>query len=287
MKLMPSKTCIVTGSSRGIGRAIALRLAQDGYDVCVNDIPAQEVSCQDVVKEIQGMGRKACVAVADVTKLNEVEAMIQTSVRELGDLNTMCVLLVISMYTKLKKLFVHRIANAGIAQVKGMLDLTEEDFSRMFAVNVTGVQNCYSAAAKQMIKQGNCTKDAPGKLIAASSIVAFKAFALLGHYSATKWAVRGLNQAYAMEMAEHNITANTYAPGIVDTPMWGVIDAELGKKQGKKKGEVMEYYVKELTALGRTSTPEDVAKLVSFLAGQDSNFVTGQTQLVDGGIVFT
>ncbi|KAK3703863.1 hypothetical protein LTR37_014186 [Vermiconidia calcicola] len=168
-----------------------------------------------------------------------------------------------------------------------MLDLTEEDFSRMFAVNVTGVQNCYSAAAKQMIKQGNCTKDAPGKLIAASSIVAFKAFALLGHYSATKWAVRGLNQAYAMEMAEHNITANTYAPGIVDTPMWGLIDSELGKKQGKEKGEVMKYYVKELTALGRTSTPEDVAKLVSFLASQDSNFVTGQTQLVDGGIIFT
>ena len=69
--------------------------------------------------------------------------------------------------------------------------------------------------------------------------------------------------------------------------MWGLIDSELGKKQGKEKGEVMKYYVKELTALGRTSTPEDVAKLVSFLASQDSNFVTGQTQLVDGGIIFT
>ena len=81
----------MTGSSRGIGRAIALRLAQDGYDVCVNDISAQEQSCQDVVKDIQGLGRKACVAVADVTKLSEVEAMIQTSVKELGDLNTMFV----------------------------------------------------------------------------------------------------------------------------------------------------------------------------------------------------
>jgi len=262
------KTAIVTGSSRGIGRAIAIRLAQDGYDVCINDVAANEQGCKDVAKEVQDIGRKACVAVADVTKLSEVEQMIQTSVKELGDLNTM-------------------VANAGIAQVKALLDLTEEDFSRMFSVNVTGVQNCYSAAAKQMIKQGNCTQDAPGKLIAASSIVGYKAFALLGHYSATKWAVRGLNQAYAMEMAEHNITCNAYCPGIVGTAMWDVIDEALGKKQGKSKGEVMNHYVKELTALGRTSTPEDVAKMVSFMAGGDSNFVTGQSILVDGGICFT
>lgn len=83
----------------------------------------------------------------------------------------------------------------------------------MFAVNVTGVQNCFSAAAKQLIKQGNCKPDSPGKLIAASSIVGFKPFPLLSHYSATKWAVRGLTQAYAMELAEHNITCNNYAPG--------------------------------------------------------------------------
>lgn len=90
-----------------------------------------------------------------------------------------------------------------------------------------------------------------------------------------------------MEMAEHHITVNAYAPGIVGTAMWDLIDEELAKKQGKKKGEVIDYYVKELTALGRTSTPEDVAKLVSFLGSGDSNFVTGQTQLVDGGIIFT
>lgn len=145
----------------------------------------------------------------------------------------------------------------------------------------------------------------------------FKAFALLGHYSATKWAVRGLNQAYAMEMAEHNITVrtflfphpppplilpfphtrthralitnqcNAYAPGIVDTPMWDLIDSELSKKNGRGKGETFKYYIKELTALGRASEPEDVAKMVGFLASKDSDFVTGQTQLVDGGIVYT
>lgn len=182
-----------------------------------------------------------------------------------------------------------RIANAGIAQVKALLDLTEEDFSRMFAVNVHGVQNCYAEAAKQMISQGTCKPDAPGKILGACSIVGFKPFALLSHYSASKWAVRGLTQAYAMELAEHNITVNAYAPGIVGTGMWELIDEGLAKKSGRevKKGAMMDKYVSDFTALGRVSVPEDVAKLVSFLCSSDSDFVTGQTQVVDGGIIFT
>ena len=122
--------------------------------------------------------------------------------------------------------------------MKPLLELTTDDFENMFRVNVLGVHNCYQAAAKQMISQGNCKQDQPGKMIAvslalvinpilsliggnsyspsqAASIVAFKPFPLLSHYSASKWAVRGLSQAYAMEMAPHNITVNAYAPGIV------------------------------------------------------------------------
>lgn len=180
-----------------------------------------------------------------------------------------------------------RIANAGIAQVKGLLDLTEQEFERMFAVNVFGVQNCYAEAAKQLISQGNCTPEQPGKIIGAASIVAFKPFPLLSHYSASKWAVRGLTQAYAMELAEHNITVNAYAPGIVGTAMWELIDSGLAKKNGTPKGSMIKKYVTELTALGRVSVPEDVAKHVSFLASSDSDFVTGQTQIVDGGIIYT
>jgi len=90
-----------------------------------------------------------------------------------------------------------------------------------------------------------------------------------------------------MELAEHNITCNAYAPGIVGTNMWDLIDEELGKKDGRQKGDTIKKYVNELIALGRVSVPEDVAKLVSFLASQDSNYITGQCMIVDGGIIFT
>lgn len=137
------RTAIVTGSSRGIGKAIALRLARDGYDVCINDIPANSSGCDAVAEEVERLGRRACVALADISKFDEVEGMIQTSVKKLGELNTM-------------------IANAGIAQVKPLLELTEEDFERMFRINVFGCQNTYKAAAKQLIAQGNCKPDNPG-----------------------------------------------------------------------------------------------------------------------------
>ncbi|KAK4968698.1 hypothetical protein LTR28_001758 [Elasticomyces elasticus] len=250
------------------GKAIALRLAKDGYDVCITDVEANKPGIDEVVSQIKGMGRNACSAVADVSDLQQVEQMVETSCKELGPLNTM-------------------VANAGIAQVKPLLELTEQDFRRMFEINVFGVQNCYSVAAKKIISQGNAKRDNPAKLIAAASIVAFKPFALLSHYSSSKWAVRGLTQAYAMEMAEHNITANAYAPGIVGTAMWDLIDKELGKKTGAKIGDTIKKYSDELILLGRTSVPEDVANLVAFLASRDSDYITGQTQVVDGGIVFT
>lgn len=257
------RTAIVTGSARGIGKAIALRLANDGYDVCINDIPANKSEAEEVAKQVQDIGRKSFVYTADVSKLGEVQSLVQASVSELGPLNTM-------------------VANAGIAQVKALLDLEEQDLKRMFEVNVYGVYNCYSAAAKQMISQGTS-----GKILGAASIVAFKPFPLLSHYSASKWAVRGLTQAFAMEMAQHKITVNAYAPGIVGTAMWDLIDEKLGEKTGAKKGETIKKYTNDLIALGRTSVPEDVSSTVSFLCSKDSDYMTGQTIVIDGGIIFT
>lgn len=180
-------------------------------------------------------------------------------------------------------------ANAGIIQVKPVLDITEADFERMFAVNVFGVRNCYDAAARQMMQQGTCGPTDPGKLIGAASIAAFKPGLLLAHYSASKWAVRGLTHAYALELAQHHITANAFAPGIVGTHMWDLIDTGFAERRQRPSGggeTPRETSVRD-TALRRISVPEDVARLVSFLASSDSDFVTGQTQVVDGGIVYT
>jgi len=256
------RTVIVTGSARGIGKAIALRLAEDGFDVCINDISANQESIESTVKDIQALGRSAYGHVADVSKRSEVEALVEASVKNLGPLTVM-------------------IANAGIAQVKPLLELTEQDVERMFAINVHGLFNCYQIAAKQMIKQGT-----GGKIIGAASIVAFRPFPMLGHYSAAKFAVKGYTQVCAMEWAKHKITVNAYAPGIVGTNMWELIDEELGKATGKKTGETIDQYVNNLTALGRVSVPEDVAKCVSYLASPDSDFMTGQTSVIDGGIVY-
>jgi len=110
---------------------------------------------------------------------------------------------------------------------------------------------------------------------------------LLSHYSASKFAVRGLTQAFAMEMADHKITVNAYAPGIVGTDMWDLIDEELGKLKGVRRGETIKKYTQDLIALGRTSVPEDVSNTVSFLASPDSDYMTGQTIVIDGGIIFT
>ncbi|MGO2816412.1 MAG: SDR family oxidoreductase, partial [Brevibacterium aurantiacum] len=173
------------------------------------------------------------------------------------------------------------VANAGIAQVEPLIDYSKEDFEKILNVNITGVFLSYQAAAKQMIAQGN-----GGKIIGAASIVAFRPFALLSPYSATKWAVRGLTQGAAMEWAKHGITVNAYGPGIVGTSMWDLIDEKLGEQEGLAKGEAIKKYAGDIL-LGRVSVPEDVANLVSFLSSEDSDYITGQTMLVDGGMQFS
>ena len=207
---------------------------------------------------------------ADVTKSAEVEDMIKETVDKLGHLSVM-------------------VANAGIAQVKPVLEVTDEEVLNMFNVNFIGVWNCYTRAAKQMIAQGPVEEGQTGyKIIGAASIVAFKPFPLLAHYSASKWAVRGLTQVFAMEVAKHKINVNCYAPGIVGTAMWDLIDEKLGEIEGREKGASVTKYATDLTAMGRVSVPDDVGKVVGgFLCGKDSDFVTGQTIVVDGGIIFT
>ncbi len=257
-----SRVALVTGAARDIGRGIAVRLAADGLDVAVNDIEENENELEEVAESVRGAGRRALTVTADVSDPGEVEGMVGRVADELGRLDVM-------------------VANAGIAQVKPLLEITPEDFDGLMSVNLRGVFLCYQAAARQMIRQGS-----GGKIIGAASIAAHKGFAMLGHYSASKWAVRGLTQAAAQEWAEYGITVNAYCPGIVGTAMWDLIDEKLGGYMGLGKGEALKQF-SELIALGRVETPDDVASFVSYLASKDSDYMTGQSVMIDGGVLFS
>jgi meso-butanediol dehydrogenase/(S,S)-butanediol dehydrogenase/diacetyl reductase len=251
-------TAVVTGAGRSIGRAIALRLARDGHAVAVNDV--NKAAAESVAAEIAEAGGRAVAVPADVTDRDAVFAMVDRAAEELGTLDVM-------------------VANAGIAQVKTLLEVTPEDLETIFRVNVFGVVYCMQAAAERFIAQG--TK---GKIISAASIAGHGGFAYLGHYSATKFAVRALTQAAAKELADKGITVNAYCPGIVGTDMWDLIDEKLGSYLGTGKGEALARYASTIP-LGRVQTPEDVAGFVSYLAGPDSDYMTGQSVMIDGGIV--
>lgn len=257
-----ARVAVVTGAARGIGEGIAERLGRDGLHVIVADLPRAKEGIDSVVAKITSAGGKATGAFVDVADEESVEALVAAAVQAGGHLDVF-------------------IANAGIAQVETLLDYKSDDFDHIFDVNVKGVFNSYRAAARQFIAQGTS-----GKIVGAASIVAFKPFAFLGPYSATKWAVRGLTQAAAMEWASYNITVNAYGPGIVGTAMWDLIDEKLGDREGLAKGEALAQNAKSIL-LGRVSVPNDVAQLVSFLSSEDSDYITGQTILVDGGIEFS
>ncbi|GAB3451637.1 acetoin reductase [Streptomonospora sediminis] len=261
-KNAPRRVALVTGAARGIGKGIALRLAADGLDVAVNDIEANNDQLKAVADEIGALGRRSAAIVADVSDPDSVQAMVDRVATELGQLDVM-------------------VANAGIADVKPLLETTPAEFDHLMSINMRGVYLCYTAAAKQMIRQGT-----GGKIIGAASIVAYRPFPLLGPYSASKWAVRGLTQAAAMEWAQHGITVNAYCPGIVGTAMWDHIDEKLAENEGLRKGDAIEKY-SELIHLGRVSVPEDVAGFVSYLASADSDYMTGQSVMIDGGVQFS
>ena len=253
------KSVLVTGASQGIGRGIALRLAQDGANLALVDIKADKL--ERVAREIEALGRKATTFVADVSNRDEVYAAVDHGEKALGGFDVM-------------------VNNAGIAQVKPLTDVQPEDLDRIFRINVDGVVWGIQAAAKKFQSRGH-----KGKIISASSIAGHDGFAMLGVYSATKFAVRALTQAAAKEYAAHGITVNAYCPGIVGTDMWVEIDERFSDLTGAPKGETYKKYVEGI-ALGRAQTPEDVAALVAFLASDDSDYITGQAILTDGGLVY-
>jgi meso-butanediol dehydrogenase/(S,S)-butanediol dehydrogenase/diacetyl reductase len=256
---LQGKAIVVTGAGQGIGRGIALRLAKDGANIGLVDLKAEKIEA--VRQEVEALGVRVATFTADVSKRDDVYAAIDHAEKALGGFDVI-------------------VNNAGIAQVKPLAEVLPEDVERIFRINVDGVLWGIQAAAKKFIEGGR-----KGKIINASSIAGHDGFAMLGVYSATKFAVRALTQAAAKEYASHSITVNAYCPGIVGTDMWVEIDERFSELTGAPKGETYKKYVDGI-ALGRAQTPEDVAALVAFLASEDSDYITGQAILTDGGIVY-
>lgn len=249
------RSAFVTGAARGIGRAIAARLIRDGLAVTVADLPGPELD-----RCAAELGAHAVPV--DVVDPDQVDAAVAAHVTAHGGLDVM-------------------VANAGIAVTAPLVETTAEDLARTLDINVKGVFHCYRAAARQMIAQGR-----GGRLIGAASVAAHRGGKWQGAYSASKFAVRGLSQSAAQELAEHDITVNVYSPGVVQTPMWDSIDEAFAGRRGTPVGSELAGMVAGIP-LGRLETPDDVAGVVSFLASADAGYVTGQSIVVDGGMWFS
>ncbi|KAH9006457.1 short chain oxidoreductase [Lactarius hatsudake] len=250
---MTTKVALVTGAARGIGRAIALRLAGDGLDVAVNDISSSP-ELDELVREIESKGRRSLAVHADVSLEPEVEKSIQKVVQDLGSLDVM-------------------VANAAIVTFESFLDTTVESFDRHMAVNARGTMLCYKHAAKQMIAQGR-----GGRIIGATSQAGKQGISLCTAYSASKFAICGLTQAAAGELGKYGITVNAYSPGVVKTALTDQLKTLFGP-------EALSALITS-SAVNRIGTPEEIAGLVSYLASDGSGFVTGQSISINGGSYF-
>ncbi|KAF7300863.1 L-2,3-butanediol dehydrogenase [Mycena kentingensis (nom. inval.)] len=258
MSTQSKGTACITGAAQGIGKAIALRLAADGFDIGLNDIPSKQAALEDVKKEVEGLGRRAAVLSGDVSVEEDVKRMVDEAVKQLGGLDVM-------------------VANAAICKPRAsVLDISVEEWDATFAINTRGIFLCYKYAAKAMIAQGR-----GGRIIGATSGAGKQGYAPLPDYSASKFAVRGLTQATAQELGKHGITVNTYAPGAVITPMTQQFPALSGVAED-------EFFAgqADLTSTKVNVTPSDIASLVSFLASKEAGFITGQSISADGGRYF-
>jgi meso-butanediol dehydrogenase/(S,S)-butanediol dehydrogenase/diacetyl reductase len=257
MKLV-DKVAVVTGSGVGMGRAIAIMLAQEGASVMVTDM--KEDWAVRTAAEIKEMGYKCMPKKLDVRSVKEIEEVVRAAVDEFGSINIL-------------------VNNAGVSTIARAIDLTEEEWDYNFDVNAKGVFLCCQAVAKQMIKQGS-----GGKIVNIASVAGKRGSPLLAHYAASKFAVIGWTQSLAIELAPYHINVNAVCPGIIKTSM---IEREAewkAKLLGVSKEEVMSDNLKPIR-LGRLGVPEDVAKAVVFLCSEASDYITGQSLNVCGGLV--
>ncbi|KAJ7094854.1 NAD-binding protein [Mycena epipterygia] len=260
---MSSGTALITGAAQGIGKAIALRLADDGFDVAVNDISGNAEKLSAVVEEIKAKGRESSAHLADVSVEGEVKAMVEE----------VCVFMAGLMW--------FMVANAGLCKWSKLSDLSVDEWDQLMAVNCRGTFLSYKYAGMQMVSQGR-----GGRIIGACSVAGKRAgSAFTGAYTASKFAVRGLTQGAALEFGPHGITVNAYAPGAIDTDMLHYMDTSHAKSTGNASGTFIQSAA-DRAPVQKIGTPTDIASLVSFIASKESQFITGQSLSVNGGMFF-
>ena len=249
MEETTKRAALVTGSNRGIGRAVAERLARDGFDVCVNcSSEASLPSAQELADQLEReYGVRAVAVAANVADPAAASALVDAAMEAFGRLDVL-------------------VNNAGITRDGLLARMKDEDFDAVLDVNLKGTFNCCRAAAQRMMKQRY------GRIVNMSSVVGVAGNAGQANYAGSKAGVIGLTKAVAKELAGRNITANAVAPGFIETDM---TDA-LSDKQRTA--------ITERIASKRLGAPEDVAALVSFLASEEAGYVTGQVVCVDGGM---
>lgn len=241
------KVALVTGASRGIGRAAAYQLARDGCAVCVNYYERKD-KADELVALLRSEGRKAVAVQADVSKRGEVNAMVERCERELGPVTLL-------------------VNNAGVAGQALFQDVTDELWERYFGVNLCGARNTIQAVLPHMLHEKS------GCIINISSIWGQHGASCEVVYSCTKHALIGLTRSLAMELAPSGIRVNCVAPGVIDTDMVRVLGDDTLRELAAQ------------TPLGRLGTPEDIAAAVSYLASDGASFITGQVLAVDGAFM--
>jgi meso-butanediol dehydrogenase/(S,S)-butanediol dehydrogenase/diacetyl reductase len=257
---LQGRTVLITGAAGGIGAACARRLAAEGARLLLADLDGGAAE-----KLAQELGQASIQA--DVTRAGDIERMVETAWQRWGRLDVL-------------------FNNAGIIQAKPLLDLSETDWDRMMDVNLKAVFFVLQAVARRMIGQDPIAgSDIRGKLIQTASIAAYRGgLPLTAHYAATKAAVVSLTRTAAQAFAPHRVTSNCICPGVVQTAMWQQLDSEWTALEGWAPGEAWRRRTAGIP-LGRPEQPEDLAGLVAFLVSSDSDYMTGQAVILDGGLV--